>query len=434
MQNQLSVIVDTLSITPTKGGNPVDLSGGFVSFEYYESLFSPHITAYLTILDTGSVSSKTDTQERPADVVSALPIRGNDALSIILCHPTGRLIFGTAGLQDYPLKVKKVSTLGVDKNKKVINLQLVSPIALDNIGKPFKGEFHAQGTLSNTVTKLLTNLIGTDYPSRIINVDPTSNSLEFKLSSGAIKYLDKIIDLATQSVSKSGVPGFFFWESYKGVNFKSTQELMSAAASGDYYHGSGNPDRDAGNNRMLASNEVREFDILSSMTAGAFKTDVITWNPFTHEYTEKSFSLSDANFSTMGSEDLPSFYDSAGVSSRTMSFILNPGNSSIGLSTSLNNDPIKWAALSNMRYNSLFNQEIQVAVPLNLGLQAGQTINLNFPRISQEKIEEGVLDQSKSGKYLILHLSHKFTNTPQRGSTTHMSLIRDTSGLHKGEE
>ena len=57
-----------------------------------------------------------------------------------------------------------------------------------------------------------------------------------------------------------------------------------------------------------------------------------------------------------------------------------------------------------------------------------------LPRISEEKIEEGVLDQSKSGKYLILHLSHKFDSTPQVGSVTHLTLIRDTSGLHNGVE
>jgi len=424
MQNQLSATLDTLEITPANGES-TDLSGGFISFDYFESLFSPHITASLNIIDTGSVKSNTDTQERPADIISALPIRGNDDVSVIFCHPTGRLTFGAP----YPLKVKKVSSLGLDQGKKIINLKLVTPVAVKNkqtfLASPF------EGLISNSVQKILTNLV----PERQSFIDPTSNSLAFK-GTQTDRPFDKIIDLATQSISvnSNGVPGYFFWESSSGMNFRSVQEIMNAGASSDYFYGNGNPDTDTGNNRILETNEVREFDTLSSVAAGAFKTDVLTWSPYTFELTEASYTLSNTNFETMGSEPFVAWSESADIQPRFMSFLTNDGNSTTGLSTARNNDPIKWSALSTMRYNSLFNQEIEIAVPLNLRLRAGQTMNVNFPRISEEKIEEGVLDQSKSGKYLILHLSHKFDSTPQVGSVTHLTLIRDTSGLHNGVE
>ena len=38
MQNQLSATLDTLEITPANGES-TDLSGGFISFDYFESLF-----------------------------------------------------------------------------------------------------------------------------------------------------------------------------------------------------------------------------------------------------------------------------------------------------------------------------------------------------------------------------------------------------------
>ena len=42
----------------------IDLSGGFAVFEYFESLFSPHITANLIFVDTGgSASGASDVQE-----------------------------------------------------------------------------------------------------------------------------------------------------------------------------------------------------------------------------------------------------------------------------------------------------------------------------------------------------------------------------------
>ena len=54
----------------------IEVSGGFASFSYYESLFSPHITAYITFLDTGAsvrAAPEQDVQERYGTLFSSKP-------------------------------------------------------------------------------------------------------------------------------------------------------------------------------------------------------------------------------------------------------------------------------------------------------------------------------------------------------------------------
>jgi len=431
MSNQLTTVVDKLEVI-SETGEATDVSGGFHEFAYYESLFSPHITAYLGIIDTGNIKSKTDTQERPADIVSAIPIRGKENLNLVLCHKTGRLSFGANQAGDYPLRI--VSTISTsEKGKNIIYLQTTSQIAVKNKKKVLAGAY--KGLISNSVSKIF-DLLLSESPSRVRVIDPTKNALDFK-GSQIERPLDKLIDLATQSISvnSDGTPGYFVFETQDGVSFRSVQEMCNAGSELVYSHGEGQVAREEGDFRIIYFTEQQDFNLLKSMESGAYAARFIEWSPYNLEYKEEIVKLDPNTFSNMGSEDLTAIdVDDIEADLRTYSFITNDGNSAVGLSSERNNDPQKWAALSSMRYNTLFNQAINIAVPMNLQLRAGQTINCHWPRISEEKVEEGVLDQSKSGKYLILHLSHHFKSTPQVGSMTYMTVIRDTHGLHTGVE
>ena len=93
-----------------------------------------------------------------------------------------------------------------------------------------------------------------------------------------------------------------------------------------------------------------------------------------------------------------------------------------------NNDPRDWQAKSPMRYNLLLSQIMEIQVPCNLKLRAGNIILANFEKQTDNKSLGGI-DQQQSGKYLILHLCHTFD--PQR-SYTSMTIVRDAYGLYTG--
>ena len=95
-----------------------------------------------------------------------------------------------------------------------------------------------------------------------------------------------------------------------------------------------------------------------------------------------------------------------------------------------NNDPREWQAKSPMRYNLLHSQMMEIQVPCNLELRAGDVIKVEIERQGDDK-ELGGLDEHTSGKYLILHLCHHFDS---ERSFTSMTLARDTYGLHVKDE
>ena len=94
-------------------------------------------------------------------------------------------------------------------------------------------------------------------------------------------------------------------------------------------------------------------------------------------------------------------------------------------STDQNSDPRLYQSQSLMRYNTLFTQSVNIMVPSNTNLRAGDIIQCNFPKISQSNAKE--FDKEQSGLYMIKELCHHFDT---ENSYTSMKLIRDTFGVN----
>ena len=114
----------------------------------------------------------------------------------------------------------------------------------------------------------------------------------------------------------------------------------------------------------------------------------------------------------------PTYFDLQGFDS---------GN--VGISSEINNNPEIWRVQALTRYNSLLNKIIDIVVPCNLELRVGQVIDCAWMKKTAQP-EQGASDEKLSGRYLIMHLSHKFNGTGQTGSLTHMTIVRDTDGIY----
>jgi hypothetical protein len=135
-----------------------------------------------------------------------------------------------------------------------------------------------------------------------------------------------------------------------------------------------------------------------------------------------------------GEPEYPEEFESGNAFTRTNYFVLDTGNMEVGLSTSINNDPRLYHAKSVMRYNLLFSQVLDIVVPCNLNLKSGTNIDIDFLKLTPQNKNDGFFDETLSGKYLIVHLAHHFNPDGQYGSTTHMTLVRDTYGRYVGDE
>ena len=83
-------------LTIKKDGREVRLDGRTTSFDYYESLLSPNVTATMTFVDTGDsieANQKTDRQPRTGTIYNTLPITGEEELRFKIKSKLGTLDF-----------------------------------------------------------------------------------------------------------------------------------------------------------------------------------------------------------------------------------------------------------------------------------------------------------------------------------------------------
>ena len=114
--------------------------------------------------------------------------------------------------------------------------------------------------------------------------------------------------------------------------------------------------------------------------------------------------------------------------SRIITAILDIGTVEQEALTTENADPSLYQSQSLMRYNILFTQTLNVMVPGNIDLRAGDVIECLFPAISQTDKREH--DSETSGLYMIKELCHHFD---VNNSYTSMKLLRDTFGVNNKE-
>tara|TARA_B100000965_G_scaffold52713_1_gene39307 strand:+ start:736 stop:1980 length:1245 start_codon:yes stop_codon:yes gene_type:complete len=397
-----------------KDGKTANIAGKTTSFDFYESVYSPEITATLVFLDSGDsieADKEQDTQERKGSIKNSLPITGYEDLEVKIESKSGILNF-----TKNPLKINSAPVVSQESNRQSVLLSLKSNPAIDNydIKDPCK---KYKGRISNTVEQILKDLNIKKY-----TIDGTSNSYDF-ISKGK-GGLDLINDLCRRSIPEKGDPGFFFYETQDGLNFKAIDNLISEEPVETYTYSGAMQGKENDFKIVLPPNIVKDQDVSKTLESGTYSSRNVFFNPLTFETKEDIYKLNPEK--TLGKKEVP-FKDKVDNYSKTNYHILDIGSLD-PTNTTPNNDPREWQAKSPMRYNLLHSQIMEIQVPCNLKLRAGNIIKVEFERQGDKAM--GGVDQQQSGKYLILHLCHHFD--PQR-SFTSMTLARDSYGLHTGK-
>ena len=404
-----------------KGKSGIDITGQdktapkTVSFDYYESLFSPSITALLTVIDTGSSTkydSKYDPQTRTGTVLSALPLSGDVAVAFKIKNESGTLDFSKKALL-----FDKALSPGSESNREAVTMNLVS--------KNFKisGEQKIYKKYAGNIGNSVRQIIG-DYLKTTVNIDQPKNSYSF-LGNGKSPF-ELICQLAPKSIPSRGNPGYFFYETSAGLNFRSIDELIRQKEVETYYRTDvlrANNNNKENDFKILFKTDIKKGDLANLIDSGAIYSKNVFIDPVTFEYQEYVADYSKLLSTSLGKDSsLPT------VSSftKTHFHIKDVGVLSKKVKDDVNNDPKEWQALSAMRYNLLFTQVIQIQVPCNVKLKAGDTIVCNFEAVTGSSKVQGP-DPVMSGKYLIVNLCHHFD--PLR-SYTSLTLARDSYGLH----
>ena len=412
-------------LTIDKDGKEVNIQGKTTSFSYYESVLSPNITASLTFIDTGGsivYDSNYDKQERLGSIYNALPITSGEKIEFKITNPSS----GTLDFEKNPLIVNGASNLNQSSKDNMVVLSLLSESSITNQNSVVYKKY--SGNIGDTVGNIIKEYF--DVEQNKVRIDDTSNNYSFIGNSQSP--FELIMWLASKSVPSEGNAGFFFYETRTGFNFRSIDSLISQQPVATYYRSdafAANQDNNVNDFKIQSFFISKNQNFLNSLKTGVLNSRNIYFNPKTFEEIEEPFQFTELEKSLGKDTEEPNIDTNinTGKFTRTHFDILDIGTHSPEIDGPDNNDPTQWQAQSTMRYNILFSQVVNMQVPCNINLRAGDTINCNFEIVTQDNKEQGSDDPVQSGKYLIIDLCHHFNPTK---SMTSMTLVRDSYGLY----
>ena len=450
----------------------VDLKGKIVGFNYYESLYSPMVTASFVELDTGGTVG--DIEDNFAGTFKdGLKIEGFEKVKVQV-RSMGHGIVNSlqSNSVEWDLDDRQFVITGSPYNvdtstKQSAYFPMVSVNAITAASKPVPKNH--KGKISDIVGKILRRA-GLPYDKK--NIEETENSI--KIDCKNENPIDTILQLCPKAKPVAGDPGYFFFENHEGFNFKSIHGLIRDGVakfqdagkanflSGEgyklednfrlveykeqgYYQGlrhtyvyktglKANLDNSMNDFNVLTPPTVRrDQDIMNALKNGQYNVRICTQNIATGEVKEEIVNLFENVSATLGTDTEANADNSQIVENntqegnycKTYTYIINPGDIDGGDSTKTSYDAHLVHPKAVMRYQLLHAQLVNILVPHNSDLTVGEVIRLNIENITQDDKIIKEFNQHRSGYYLILHLCHSFSTS---NSFTSLTLVRDEYG------
>ena len=98
-----------------KDGKTANIQAKTIQFNYYESLYSPIVTATLSFIDSGGsikADKEQDSNERLTNIHDGLPITGLENVEIKIESK-----FGTLDFKNNPLKINSAPIISQESNR-----------------------------------------------------------------------------------------------------------------------------------------------------------------------------------------------------------------------------------------------------------------------------------------------------------------------------
>lgn len=418
-------------LTANDESNAIDISNFIAEFDYFEDILSPAITAKARIVNT-------------AGLYNGLPIRSGERFDVEIANLMGTL----SRKDDNPLYVTGVTGYMARESSESFTLNLSSLEAINNETTRCTKKYDRSLSISSTVEKILTEVLGTD---RIGEIEPTKNNYGFygnlKKPFSVLTWLGpKAVPASAgpagvsgsgETGKSKGTSGYFFYENQDGFNFRSIESMVSkttqAIGGNDKdiqtltYTSSIDGGADPENtNKIIHHVLSQNTDLLKNLRIGLYGNDTYFFDPYKMSLDKYEYTLSQELGNKLGENDnfgLPEFF--AEVPSRILVRSSDRGmfNDSIDLTSGRDNADM---ARSFSRYNLLFTQALNINVPLNASLRAGDIVKVILPNVASNTNTRVEIDEEASGYYLIKNLRHHF----EKGkATTSMTVIRDSYGL-----
>ena len=420
-----------------------------VTFDYYEDVLSPAITAYIRVSDT-------------TNILSRLPIRGYERVDLTFGTGNGDLTFGDNEKFSNPLYVTAIKDVRKKEGQESFTLALSSLENLMNETTRCQKKY-AKANISAHVADILKdpnifNISKEEFDERV-EIEDCSTPYSFIGNNRKPFYILSWLCPKAQPLKEGkvgGTSGFFFYETYDGYKFKSVDGLL--AQTGEFeskkVQSQESPERaietytatslidsapEPENNFQIVSYMMDSAtNLQKNLRVGLYSNLTYFYNPL--DWTTKAIPHSlreevekDGMSVAGGTVPIPAG-DVSKNASRVLVRIGDTGMLTPSLTTNQDDD-VEGSGRSDAdmakafsRYTLLFQQSLNITVPCNINLRAGDIIKVQVPESGPNDNENKNLDQELSGFYLIRSLRHHF-EISEGSNVTSLNLIRDSFGL-----
>ena len=407
----------------------VSILNGTVQLMYYESLLQDSVMATVTFSDSGnSIDEKS--------ALEGLPIVGTEKVIFKIKDNNEEQI-------EFTFYVNKVTPVADQTTKGMVNLHLVSKEYILNDEVRINKRF--DGRVSETVKEILTNFLETEKD--ITDIEDTT---ELNQIPGQWKPYYTLNWLSKKSAPSAATPGktagFFFYETSKGYHFKSIDTLLSQEKKKSIIYNE-TPDSRGANipegydMKALTFSKDNRINVQEKMQAGFQSTRIVLFDPYTCKYevlNPKATGDDGVEDSLKkGGKELPVLnpeFNRKGKNkqfSRTTYIVKDTGTLPSGSSKQQiekSKDPnFRPELITNqaiMRYNQLYASEIEITIPGDFSLHAGDAIYFDAPS-AQGDTKNDDIDRQIGGLYIISALCHLIN---AQGTYTKLNLVRDSFG------
>lgn len=387
-------------IIKTAGGEEADITGLTVRFSIYENLFSPTLTGNILIADG-------------IGAITALPITTFDRLELTLMSPAideKKIVFAISSIDGRKGRMEKQS---------VYTIHLISwegyAAASKTFAKTYRGSYSeiAQALF----TDHLTNIGGSDYPSKQLLSDSTENKgILYVPYWNVFKCMNY---LANRAMPESGstLPTYFFFETTNGFNFRPVENFYKCEPIQEFRYTLGGTQDGymtgygEGMKRIISMEIPKSFGGLDLVSRGCF--GAIVWakdinNEGVHQNEYKYSEYREKVKQYIGGDD-------------AMKAPMNAFDSELEdpavhrgyiQTTYVDNDVddamkyINWEVFRNVFITEITKLSIKIRVHGTLHLNVGDIVNVSIPDAATPICTVPEDDRHWSGRYFILSIHH----------------------------
>ena len=399
-------LIHKCMLRPNEGSSlkeDYDIVGGNPMIDYYESLDSPTIALTVTFIDIDQVISREG-------------ITGGEYIDVTV---------KIGGFDDFKLTSEKhklmlnsVRNVITETNKQIATLEFITVESIINETARVNKKY--AGNVTGTVKQLLKTDTKGIQTSKNLESDEAANSYAFV---GNLKRpLDTIQWLCPKAQSSTKNFGFLFFETLDGYNFKSIEKLLDQD-SVRYTH----TDRPMeGSFKIMQNNLNQTNDIGMNLRLGMYA------NRTTYvDIENQNVDIVDFDITQLDLKKPVKLLD--GIEKHPTRLMLRVNDYGASQKGSKKEDTVPESELavyqnkSYIRNNVLFSQSLQISIPINPDLRAGNVIDVRLPvkkgdGSSGESEQGDEKSNDPSGRYLISELRHLLGGGK---SETQLTLIRD---------